>query len=971
MRRSRLAVRPNLGPKAGTRGTSTAGAEKKSDAKTKDAVPPKSVEKPKEKSEKTPTKHVENESPKTVEEPKTAANEVNVPEVSSPAAPDSAPTQDGPVAAEKDGGQEKQAKDTSVAEVKQKTADAETKKMDKPAVPRRSRFPKARPNLSDAGRQRARTPSVSVSDNEEEAKTRHPPTVHRTAPLKVSQGQPIPCNPPAADPEDNTPQENKTVAPVPVEDAPTDGSNTPTALKPTQEKPAKKVADEVPTAKKEVKKRYKVNWGDEPPDRTKMTMRDLIHWNPSRNPMKNTENKKKKVTAAPKENVLKVTEEEERVDDVDDTVSVSGKSDQVEDDMPVPQVMIGPDGSIILNEKSLVIESTPPKLIESSEGEVVQEDEMTTTYASFRNRTLTKAWTQKETTKFYTALSAVGTDFSLVHQLFPKRTRREIKNKFKKEERVNKYLIDKALRERRHFDMAMFEKQSESEDEELVKKKVGRKRKNNVDEKENPPGQRAAAKNSKKRKKKADNNSEDDGSLSDATTMDDNASVMSEVASIAGDSDEEIEIITSIHKPTRSGRLPKRVDNTMYLPPKEIASRLRSRSASISSETGSERGVHEVTPGRPGAQTPTRVFQLPNNLVNSHDTNQLSPGKVMILTNREMVGTGPDAKEVIHVFMVTPNQQSPTPGGAMPHGVPLGSGGTRFAMAGPRFSTMVPTSPMQFGPLPGSSHPFRVPQNVRTSQGFVRGNVPVTGYRLPLLNKNISHIPATVSAPPITENVVVTPPGNIQLNPDQSLAECDISGAAVPASHHLITSSVVSPPFRNFTINEGKVMPQGSVAAQSHNVLPSATEQLSENASNTFTSLKTFSFSTGKPVKGEVIEGKQIDTTVETRGDKLSESDRSSVQESDVTNTQTRTILPTSESSEIGEPQSIYSSNDFVTLNMNKTLPSMKQVDKNIRVASPPAPEISYVVSGSTERTDCVENNDVKPEVLPTSKADI
>jgi hypothetical protein len=36
----------------------------------------------------------------------------------------------------------------------------------------------------------------------------------------------------------------------------------------------------------QAKKRYKVNWGDEPPDRSKMTMRDLIHWNPSRNPMK-------------------------------------------------------------------------------------------------------------------------------------------------------------------------------------------------------------------------------------------------------------------------------------------------------------------------------------------------------------------------------------------------------------------------------------------------------------------------------------------------------------------------------------------------------------------------------------------------------------------------------------------------------------------------------------------------------------
>jgi hypothetical protein len=59
--------------------------------------------------------------------------------------------------------------------------------------------------------------------------------------------------------------------------------------------------------------------------------------------------------AAPKENILGATEEEQSID-VDDAVSVSGKSDQVDDDMPVPQVMIGPDGSIILNEKRYVLE---------------------------------------------------------------------------------------------------------------------------------------------------------------------------------------------------------------------------------------------------------------------------------------------------------------------------------------------------------------------------------------------------------------------------------------------------------------------------------------------------------------------------------------------------------------------------------------------------------------------------------------
>jgi len=48
--------------------------------------------------------------------------------------------------------------------------------------------------------------------------------------------------------------------------------------------------------------------------------------------------------------------------------------------------------------------------------------------------------------RFYKALALTGTDFSMMASLFKKRTRQELKTKFKKEERSNPGLVDKCLR---------------------------------------------------------------------------------------------------------------------------------------------------------------------------------------------------------------------------------------------------------------------------------------------------------------------------------------------------------------------------------------------------------------------------------------------------------------------------------------------------------------------------------------------
>lgn len=65
-----------------------------------------------------------------------------------------------------------------------------------------------------------------------------------------------------------------------------------------------------------------------------------------------------------------------------------------------------------------------------------------------------------ETARFHLALRMLGTNFSLMEKLFPKRTRIELKRKFKSEERCNRELIDKATTNQIPLDLTQFEDDS-------------------------------------------------------------------------------------------------------------------------------------------------------------------------------------------------------------------------------------------------------------------------------------------------------------------------------------------------------------------------------------------------------------------------------------------------------------------------------------------------------------------------------
>ncbi len=125
-------------------------------------------------------------------------------------------------------------------------------------------------------------------------------------------------------------------------------------------------------------------------------------------------------------------------------VEVSASRSSMAEKSYAPQLKFSEDGRIIINEESLLIQRENIEPV--YEGTVVEmEAGDSLTYNSYRKHHHTKKWTDRETAKFYKALSMIGTDFTMIQRLFPNRSRDEIKRKFKREEKLNQALIDRIL----------------------------------------------------------------------------------------------------------------------------------------------------------------------------------------------------------------------------------------------------------------------------------------------------------------------------------------------------------------------------------------------------------------------------------------------------------------------------------------------------------------------------------------------
>ena len=106
------------------------------------------------------------------------------------------------------------------------------------------------------------------------------------------------------------------------------------------------------------------------------------------------------------------------------------------------------DGEIVLDHRSLQVDRHARAREEAGQLVEVEENDFThhTTSATYLRRNLKpQQWTDEETELFYEALGAFGTDFDTICRLFRGKTRKHVKLKFNREERVAPDRVNAAL----------------------------------------------------------------------------------------------------------------------------------------------------------------------------------------------------------------------------------------------------------------------------------------------------------------------------------------------------------------------------------------------------------------------------------------------------------------------------------------------------------------------------------------------
>lgn len=210
--------------------------------------------------------------------------------------------------------------------------------------------------------------------------------------------------------------------------------------------------------------------GNIPIDRSKTRMRDLLYYN--------AKNKK----SDPNETILNASVTSPQASDQsaslsptpDSSMNAEQHANEIEARKKkeqllnsAPQLKFADDGSIIINEASLIIEREEQAPV--YDNTVIESEQIDNlTYISYRKFHHTKKWTERETAKFYKALGMIGTDFTMIQKLFSHRSRDEIKRKFKREEKLNQALIDKIMSKTSEIDLSVFV--SASSDDERKKK---------------------------------------------------------------------------------------------------------------------------------------------------------------------------------------------------------------------------------------------------------------------------------------------------------------------------------------------------------------------------------------------------------------------------------------------------------------------------------------------------------------------
>ncbi|KAI5633780.1 myb DNA-binding like domain-containing protein [Phthorimaea operculella] len=295
---------------------------------------------------------------------------------------------------------------------------------------------KVRPKLRPVPRlapHRRNSIQGSASESEDES---------RRALLSGAAATPAPPAPPARQRHDSQTTTSSSVVSAPLRDAKRmrndsiSSSVSQAAPQPSQPPPATSPVKEKhfsnKTRRQEMSKR---SWcRKREMKRDALTMYDLIFYNPTTNPIVPDEDELNAKEANAKEEAERSTKVQENEENADDPPA--------SDAAPVPQIKLGPNGEIILDEQSLVIKQSDTRKVSS----VVREGSWAGSGGGKYTRSArTAEWTPAETVRFYRALAAVGTDFTLMAPLFPDRKRKDLYLKFKKEERANGAQVDKAL----------------------------------------------------------------------------------------------------------------------------------------------------------------------------------------------------------------------------------------------------------------------------------------------------------------------------------------------------------------------------------------------------------------------------------------------------------------------------------------------------------------------------------------------
>nr|CAD2150631.1 unnamed protein product [Meloidogyne enterolobii] len=186
-------------------------------------------------------------------------------------------------------------------------------------------------------------------------------------------------------------------------------------------------------------------------DTKKFTMADLVKWRPkTENTFRKKWSTKRKNDEEEKASILSKTDES--ADDLSTSKSLTPKKgvniDEEKEEKPPtsgPRVRINEQGEMVVDEDSLIVMQNPENIqLETVINNDVGPKKLTS--MSFRKRSRGSIWNVLETDLFYEVLAATGTDFGLMHEFIPNRSRLELKQKFNREHRINPRRMDEALR---------------------------------------------------------------------------------------------------------------------------------------------------------------------------------------------------------------------------------------------------------------------------------------------------------------------------------------------------------------------------------------------------------------------------------------------------------------------------------------------------------------------------------------------